>query len=127
MQKQIEQYIDNIKQDYVGWGNNIPKTGTEKTVRDNMVKEFCESISVKPGKKYIKVMTKIGTSNSVHSFIASKDFTTSNGVQFKQGDILKAASWALPALNAPRGNIFGEYVVKWTGACYMDGQKRLVV
>lgn len=125
MQKQIEQYIENIKQDYVGWGN--PKTGTEKTVRDNMVKEFCESISVKPGKKYIKVMTKIGTSNSVHSFIASKDFTTSKGVQFKQGDILKAASWALPALNAPRGNIFGEYVVKWTGACYMDGQKRLLV
>ena len=50
MQKQIEQYIENIKKDYVGWGN--PKTGTEKTVRDNMVKEFCESISVKPGKKY---------------------------------------------------------------------------
>ena len=70
MQKQIEQYIENIKKDYVGWGN--PKTDTERTVRDNMVKEFCESISVKPGKKYIKVMTKIGTSNSVHSFIASK-------------------------------------------------------
>ena len=89
MQKQIEQYIENIKQDYVGWGNNIPKKGTEKTVRDNMVKEFCESISVKPGKKYIKVMTKIGTSNSVHSFIASKDFTSSKGVEFKKGDIIQ--------------------------------------
>ena len=27
---------------------------------------------------------------------------------------------------SPRGNIFGEYVVKWTGACYMDGQKKIV-
>ena len=125
MQKQIEQYIENIKKDYVGWGN--PKTGTEKTVRDNMVKEFCESITVKPGKKYIKVMTKIGTSNSVQSFLAAKDFTTSKGVQFKKGDILKAASWQNPTLNAPRGNIFGDYVVKWTGACYMDGQKRILV
>ena len=125
MQKQIEQYIENIKKDYVGWGN--PKTDTEKTVRDNMVKEFCDSITVKPGKKYIKVMTKIGTSNSVHSFLAAKDFTTSKGVQFKKGDILKAASWQNPTLNAPRGNIFGDYVVKWTGACYMDGQKRILV
>ena len=28
MQKQIEQYIENIKKDYVGWGN--PKTDTEE-------------------------------------------------------------------------------------------------
>ena len=126
MQTQINKYIENIKKDYVGWNN--PKTATETIVRDNMVKEFNESISVESGKKYLKVMTgNHGSGRSVHSFIALKDFTTSKGVEFKKGDILKAASWALPALNAPRGNIFEEYVVKWTGACYMNGQKQLIV
>ena len=125
MQKQIEQYIENIKKDYVGFGR--PQTKTQQEVHENMKNEFNDSIRVEPGKKYIKITTAIGTSRSVHSFIASKDFVTSKGVEFKKGDILKAASWALPTLNAPRGNIFGEYVVKWTGACYMDGQKRLLV
>ena len=82
MQTQIDTYIENIKKDYVGWSN--PKTDTERTVRDNMIKEFCESITVKPGKKYIKVMTgNHGSGRSVHSFIASKDFVSSKGVEFK--------------------------------------------
>ena len=117
MQTQIDTYIENIRKDYVGWNN--PKTDTERTVRDNMVKEFCESITVKPGKKYIKVMTKIGTSNSVHSFIASKDFITSKGVEFKKGDILKAAGFNAPATNKARGNIFEEFSVAWTGPHYL--------
>jgi hypothetical protein len=35
---------------------------------------------------------------------------------FQDGDILKAASWAAPARNFPRGNVFKEYRVSWTGA-----------
>ena len=45
MKTQIDNYIENIKKDYVGWSN--PKTENERTVRDNMVKEFCENIPVK--------------------------------------------------------------------------------
>ena len=56
MQKQIEQYIENIKKDYVGWGN--PKTDTERTVRDNMVKEFCESIDTFDNDKYNYIRKK---------------------------------------------------------------------
>ena len=96
MQKQIEQYIENIKKDYVGFGR--PQTKTQQEVHENMKNEFNDSIRVEPGKKYIKITTAI-----------------------------KAASWQNPTLNAPRGNIFGDYVVKWTGACYMDGQKRILV
>ena len=125
MQKQIEQYIENIKKDYVGFGR--PQTKTQQEVHENMKNEFNDSIKVEPGKKYIKITTAIGTSRSVHSFLAAKDFTSSKGVEFKKGDILKAASWQNPTLNAPRGNIFGDYVVKWTGACDMDGQKRILV
>ena len=51
MQKQIEQYIENIKQDYVGWGN--PKTGTEKTVRDNMVKAVSYTHLTLPTTPYV--------------------------------------------------------------------------
>ena len=39
MQKQIEQYIENIKKDYVGFGRP-KKRETERTVRDNMKNEF---------------------------------------------------------------------------------------
>ena len=74
----------------------------------------------------LRLLLPIGTSRSNRPFLAAKDHY-SKGVQFKKGDILKAASWQNPTLNAPRGNIFGDYVVKWTGACYMDGQKRLQV
>ena len=31
------------------------------------------------------------------------------GITFKEGDVLKAAGWATPALNAPRGNLFDGY------------------
>ena len=38
MQKQIEQYIENIKKDYVGFGR--PKTDTTRSVHENMKNEF---------------------------------------------------------------------------------------
>jgi len=37
---------------------------------------------------------------------------------FRYGDILKAASWATPARNGARGNVFEEYTVRWTGPLY---------
>jgi deoxyadenosine/deoxycytidine kinase len=32
------------------------------------------------------------------------------------GDILMAKSWAAPATNFARGNIFEDYTIRWTGA-----------
>ena len=121
MQEQLNNYIEKIKQDYIGWRG----ASKNDTVKQNMDKEFCEGIETSAGKKFIKVTTRHGVQKSVHSFIVKTDFTTSKGVRFKQGDILKAASWANPALNAPRGNIFGDYIVKWTGALYMNNDGTL--
>ena len=81
------------------------------------------------GRKYLKLVTgAFGEGQtSVWGFIAKSDFevdskrkTGPSKVVFKEGDLLKAAGWRTPALNAPRGNIFDEsYRVQWTGPNYL--------
>lgn len=99
-------YLEHIKADYNKWQN---MSSGDKTIRDSMFEEFCASVRLVRGSKYIKVVTR----NSVHSFIVTKP-----DAKFKFGDILKAASWAAPARNFARGNIvagnFGN--ATWTGA-----------
>ena len=56
--------------------------------------------------KYIKIITDTGNQKSVWVFINAKEFKKGlAGITFQEGDILKAAGWKTPALNAPRGNI----------------------
>ena len=58
------------------------------------------------GQKYIKIITDTGNQKSVWGFINAKEFKKGlAGITFQEGDILKAAGWKTPALNAPRGNI----------------------
>ena len=60
------------------------------------------------GKKYVKIIsesTKFGQSRSSHSYVVIGD----QG-KFKNGDILKSASWTAPAKNFSRGNVLtGNY------------------
>ena len=77
--------------------------------RPEMEKEYAEGLSYKIGKKYIKIISK----GSAWGFINLEN------PKFKKGDILMASSWATPALNKARGNIFEDYVVRWTGPCYL--------
>ena len=72
---------------------------------------------IMPGKKYIKVVQE----NGVFCFIVKEDFK-----HLKKGDILTAAGYNKPTLNAARGNVLtGNYPIQWTGPLYMDSQKRL--
>ena len=116
MEQQLQQYMETIKEDYRNWwlrcDKNSPDYERNMKIRTEMVKEFNEGVHYKKGKKYIKVIT----GNSVHSFIVATD----NDKQFAKGDILKAASWAAPARNQARGNIFAEYTIRWTGALYLS-------
>lgn len=114
MKKALFNYIERIREDYKKWTFTGKSKPGEDTVKDEMTEKFCKSISIKEGQKYYKVLTE----NSVHSFIVKKD-STIRGKDFKRGDMLKAASWATPTLNCARGNIFGNYIVQWTGALYM--------
>ena len=114
MKKALDNYIERIKEDYNKWTNH----GSGNAYSE-MTKKFNASVRIKEGQKYYKVLTD----NSVHSFIVKKD-SNLRGKDFKRGDMLKSASWASPALNCARGNIFGSYIVQWTGALYMTGPGR---
>ena len=70
------------------------------------------SYEYKVSRKYIKVITNSGNQRSVWGFINRFEFQKGNtGITFKSGDVLMAAGWATPALNAPRGNLFNGYDV----------------
>ena len=90
---------------------------------EEMKKEFAESIAYLPGSKYLKVIKKLGTQTMVWGFVSLKAFKKGyGGIEFLEGDILKAQGWRAPALNKPRGNIFdNNYVINWTGPKYMSG------
>jgi len=111
MEKELEVYLDKIKADYKQWMIRTTTTThgkeywTDPTPR---IKEFADALELKFGKKYIKILS----GGSAHSFIVS----TEKDAKFKKGDILMAASWSAPARNFPRGNIFDDYKVRWTGA-----------
>lgn len=107
----LDKYIERIKQDYLK--GNALLAGTIQpisNVRNEMFVKFALGLHYKMGSMYIKVISGSG----VHSFIVRED-----GSKFKKGDILKAATWRAPALNQARGNIFGEYRIRWTGAEYL--------
>lgn len=63
------------------------------------------------GRKYIKVIQNNQFQRSVWGFINLTEFTNKKGVVFKVGDVLKAAGWQTPTLNAPRGNLFDDYKI----------------
>ena len=78
------------------------------------VVEFAENLNFEYGRKYIKVVKKLGHQEMVWGFVMQED-----DKKFRAGDILKAASWASPARNKARGNIFEDYSVQWTGPHYL--------
>ena len=103
----------------------VQKKQDEYFTRNNFVHSPSDKIEVKLGRKYAKVIKL-----SRHFVAQTSDKvieTTSGGcvhtfVDMTTGDILKSASWAAPAPNGVRGNIFdedyGASVVNEHGANY---------
>jgi|TARA_B110000881_G_C18258434_1_gene356735 hypothetical protein len=113
MNNEMNTLIENIKADYFNWTTRCAGAkGLDALteINERMIAEFNEGITYKAGSKYIKVIKERG---GVWGFVVNTD----NDKKFKKGDILKAAGWAAPARNFPRGNILeGGYTVGWTGA-----------
>ena len=104
------------KDDYIRMstmGGKRELTGYSKEQVDN----WDSKTKIKEGKKYIKVVQDTG----VFAFVMKED-----SGHLKKGDVLKAAGFNKPALNAARGNVLtGNYYIQWTGPLYMDSQRRL--
>jgi hypothetical protein len=80
-----------------------------KFLKDIDNDEFKFGVEFAEGSKYVKIVAiSAGGSRSVHSFVEKSN-----------GNIWKAASWASPARNFTRGNVFdaNSYAknVRWTG------------
>jgi len=105
MNEAIAKLIDTAVAEYSNW---LKGSGFYKP---ESVEKFRNEFSVKNGSKY----TKIIRDGSAWAFIVNTD----TDKKFRRGDILKSASWAAPARNRSRGNIYGEYVVRWTGPLYL--------
>ena len=101
-------YFPHLVQDYAGWTNS-------GEIETEMTKEFAEGLHYSIGRNYIKIISsRNGGNKTVHSFVVIKP---TKG--FEIGDVLKAASWAAPATNYKRGNVFKlESLpgITWTGA-----------
>ena len=104
----ISNMMAGAKEDYFRWSSG--GDGQSSYSKEQLAK-WDDSISIREGKKYIKVVRD----NGVFCFISKTDFK-----HFKKGDILKAAGYNAPALNQPRGNVLtGNYVIRWTGPLYL--------
>lgn len=114
----VDVLVEAIKTDYRDFAaRGVRHSKTEKVNDDftptniKMIDEFENGVSVVVGKKYIKILT----GHSVWGFVVKDD----TDKKFRKGDILKAASWASPARNSARGNVFDGYDIRWTGPQYL--------
>jgi len=89
----IQEYVKHLADDYAKNGYNN--------------KEFYYEI----GRKYVHIIMS-DNQRSSHSWVMIND-----DKKFKQGDILKSASWNAPARNFARGNVLSGIFkhIRWCG------------
>jgi len=65
------------------------------------------------GRSYIKIVSVEDPDSNSYPKRSVWGFINLKNKKFKEGDVLKAAGWATPALNSPRGNILEQkYVIQ---------------
>ena len=110
MREAIERVLEAMRNDYMGWS----RRGLGKTaIRTEMEENYCNGLEVTEGPRYWKIISDKRNSRSVSGFICK-----AGDKKFREGDMLKAASWATPARNFARGNVLdgtGFDNVRWTG------------
>lgn len=85
-------------------------TRAQVVIHEHMAKNYpgmsVAMLSMELGSKFIRVV-RTDSQRSVFAFIARCDSTTKALGNVKAGDVLKSASWKVPAKHA-RGNIFDD-------------------
>ena len=112
----VNKLLENIKLNYAGWGSNPNDLeDSHKEIKLRMIGEFNNSVHVKSGRKFDKVIT----GSSVWGFIAKTDGVL-KGIPYFVGDVFKAAGWKAPAKHV-RGTIFSSETnwFSWTGPRYL--------
>lgn len=109
----IDNLLDVISKDYYRFSAKSSYCESIEWAKERE-ETFRTQLSVSSGRKYDKVIRK-DNQTTVWGFIVKED-----NAKFKKGDILMAASWAAPATNKARGNIFDDHIdVQWTGPKYL--------
>ena len=111
----VNKLLENIKVNYAGWGSDINELDEpSKSIRLNMIDKFNNSIDVRSGRKFDKVVSN----GSVWGFVAKTDGVL-KGIPYFVGDVFKAAGWRAPAKHV-RGSIFSSETnwFSWTGPNY---------
>ena len=114
----LDNLLVGIGNDYENWNSPYTKTDwtkAEKRIRIESINKFKNTLYVKSGRKFDKVIH--GT--SVWGFVAKKN-GEHKGIPYFIGDVFKAAGWAAPAKHV-RGSIFfdGSNWYAWTGPNYL--------
>ena len=112
MRKQIEKVLEVMRADYRQWSYRGWNTDNH---RDPLYVEYKDSLEVTEGTRYYKIISNRSGQRTVQGFVVKAGHK-----KFKEGDLLKAASWAAPATNFARGNIFDSDTlttdnIRWTG------------
>ena len=112
MRNEIEKVLEAMREDYCRWSRAGSSGSSE--IKTEMEEDYCNGLTVTEGSRYYKIVSETRGSKSVQGFVVK-----AGDKKFREGDMLKAAGWAAPARNFPRGNVLTEswcyQNVRWTG------------
>ena len=112
MREEIEKVLEAMREDYCRWSRAGSSGSSE--IKTEMEEDYCNGLTVTEGSRYYKIVSETRGSKSVQGFVVK-----AGDKKFLEGDLLKAAGWAAPARNFPRGNVLTEswcyQNVRWTG------------
>jgi len=117
--KDIEKVLDVMKADYFEWTVTRNKLYYSENFNEEDALKGCEEfnkgLTVTEGSRYFRIIS------NRHGQLHCMGFIVKDGhKKFKEGDLLHAASWAAPARNFARGNLYDDSFktagrVRWTG------------
>lgn len=119
MRKDIEKVLDVMKADYYEWTvtrNKLyyPENFNEEDALKGC-EEFAKGLTVTEGSRYFRIASKRNYQRRVIGFVVKEGHK-----KFKEGDLLRAASFNAPARNFARGNLYDDNFktagrIRWTG------------